>query len=163
MTRLAARLGIELPDQPVLIAAGVALGIVFLAWLIAVIAGRTGGPRLARLWEKHAGTRSEGISQRMCDLVRYLIAALLLAVALKAHAWEVLPAAVLGFPLAAAAALMIRSVVRGLHMPRWVALLLGGAAFVALLADALGGLAPITDVLAASRSMPAGPTYRCSA
>jgi small-conductance mechanosensitive channel len=38
-------------------------------------------------------------------------------------------------------------VLRGLHMPRWAALLLGGAAFLAILARSIGGLEPITELL----------------
>lgn len=87
------------------------------------------------------------MSQRMCDLVRFLTAGLILAIALKADDWPLLSAFILGLPLALAAALLIRSAVRGLHMPRWAALLLGGAAFLAILGDALGGLEPITAVL----------------
>jgi small-conductance mechanosensitive channel len=83
----------------------------------------------------------------MCDIVRYFVVALFLAIALKSYEWPLLAAFIIGLPLASAAALLIRTGVRGLHMPRWAALLLGGAAFLAILADALDGLEPVTNVL----------------
>jgi small-conductance mechanosensitive channel len=144
---LAADLALRIPDYPDFVAAGVAAGIAVAAWLIAFFLGRKLGPYLAGLWERHAGSRRQGIAARMCDLARELIAAVLLAVALKAYPWPPLSAFVLGLPLAVAITLFIIGIVRGLHLPRWIALLLGGVAFVAVLAEALGGLTPITDTL----------------
>lgn len=142
-----AGLTFKLPGYAILASAAAAILIVFLASIAAMLAGRLLGPRLARLWERHAGARSEGIGRRMCDLVRHGSAVFLLAVALKSDAWPLLSAFILGLPLALAAALLVRGIIRGLNMPRWAALLLAGAAFVALLADALHGLEPVTSVL----------------
>jgi small-conductance mechanosensitive channel len=141
------KLGFQIPTYPALVSAAAALAIVFVTWAVAVLAGRTIGPRLARLWERHAGARSESMARRLCDLVRYALAAVILAIALRADAWPPLSAFILGFSMATSTALLIRSVVRGLNMPRWAALLLAAAAFVALLADALNGLRPVTNVL----------------
>lgn len=147
MTSWLAEMGVRLPAWAHLVSAGVAIIIVIVAWGIAVVAGRTLGPRAAAFWEQRAGARSEGIAARMCDLIRYLTAAILLGIALKADAWPPLPAVILGLPLGIAVALVIGGVVRGLQMPRWIAALLGLVAFVAILADALGGLTPLTKVL----------------
>src|SRR4030095_6549283 len=147
MTRWAAQLGLSVRGVAPRISATAALAIVFLAGLTAVLAGRTIGKRLSTFWERHAGALNAGIAERMCDFVRYAVAAIIFAIALRADDWPPLSAFILGFSLAASTALLVRTIVRGLTMPNWVALLLGTAAFVALLADALGGLKPVTDVL----------------
>ena len=46
-----------------------------------------------------------------------------------------------------AAALLVRAIVRGLNLSRWIAWLLAAATFAALLAKAVGGLAPLTAAL----------------
>ncbi|WP_332812359.1 mechanosensitive ion channel family protein [Sphingomonas sp.] len=142
-----ADLSITLPGYAQLVSASVALAIVLLGGFGAILAGRTIGQRLATLWERRVGARSERMATRMCALTRYLFAALVYAIALKADNWPFLSELILGFPMAAAAALFVGGFVRGLHISRWVALLLGGATFIALLADALNGLEPVTDVL----------------
>jgi small-conductance mechanosensitive channel len=144
---IATDIALRIPDYPDFVAAGIAAGIAVGAWLVAFFLGRKLGPHLAGLWERHAGSRRQGIAARMCDLAREFSAAILLAIALKAYPWPPLSAFVLGLPLAVAITLIIIGIVRGLHLPRWIALLLGGVAFVAVLAEALGGLTPITDTL----------------
>jgi small-conductance mechanosensitive channel len=134
-------------DRHDLAASVAALVIVLLAWGAALLAARKAGPPLADWWEERAGARSEGIAARMGELVRYFIAALILAIALGVDDWPPVAALILGLPLAVATALLIIGLVRGLHMPRWVALTLAGVAFVAIVARSLGGLRPIMDLL----------------
>ena len=145
MTDLAAWAGML--DYHDLVASGVSLAIVLLSWGAAILAARKAGPRMAEFWEQRAGARSEGIAARMCELVRYLVASLILAIAFNADDWPPLASFILGLALAASTALLIIGLVRGLHMPRWVALLLAGFAFVAIFARSIGGLKPITGVL----------------
>jgi len=140
-------LGIAWPTYADWVSAGIALLIVLAAWGLAYWTGRIAGPRLAALWAQRAGARGEILAPRMCQLVRYLVAALILAVIVNADSWRPLAALVLGLSLAAAAALLVSGLVRGLHMSRWAGLLLGGAAFIALLARVVGGLRPITATL----------------
>ncbi|HWH17481.1 MAG TPA: mechanosensitive ion channel domain-containing protein, partial [Allosphingosinicella sp.] len=147
MERWATRIGMDLPDYPVLISAGAALFICLAAWGVALLAGRRIGPHLARLWARLAGARIEGVAARMCDLTRYAAAALILAVAVRAEAWPDLPEFILGLALALWTALLVRTLMRGLHLPRWAALLLASAAFVAVFADVIDGLDPVTRVL----------------
>jgi small-conductance mechanosensitive channel len=147
LNRLVSSLGIGLPSYAELIAAAVALAIVAAGWAIARFAGRLVGPRLATFWERHAGSRSEGIAERMCDLARYAIGALIVGVAILVEPWLGLPEIVLGLALAVWIALLVNGVIRGLHMPRWVALLLAGIAAVAVFADVVDGLGPITRIL----------------
>src|ERR1044072_8318586 len=139
-------LGLQLPEYPALVSAGAALTIIFVGWLVAMFAGRTLGLRLATFWEQHGGAR-ETMARRTCDIVRYAATALILAIALRSDAWPPLSSFILGFSLAFATAMLIRTLVRGLAMPKWVALVLAAAAFVALVADAMHGLKPVTDVL----------------
>ena len=147
MRSLAQSLGIEIPETPDLASAGIALAIVVAAALLAWVAGRTLGPRLAAFWEKRAGSRADGLGPRMCALVRYLIAAVLLAIALRAWSWPPLAALAIGLAAAVATALLVVNLVRGVHLAAWIAAALGGFVFVAVLADAVGGLAPIRDTL----------------
>ena len=146
MRGIAEGLGIGWPTYADVASAGVALLILLLAFGAAHVAAARIGPRLAAFWEKR-GTRGEGLASHMHGLTRYLTLTILLAIALNADDWRPLGALVLGLGLAASAALLIRGTVRGLALPSWVATLLGGAAFVALLARAMGGLAPITSLL----------------
>jgi small-conductance mechanosensitive channel len=147
MNQMAARLGFELPSYPALVSAGAALAIVFAAWLLAILAGRTIGPALSRFWSRYTDEPTESMTLRMCRLVRFAAAALMLAVALRAESWPPLSAFILGFSVAASAALLVIEAVRGLDMPRWAAVVLAGAAFLTLLADALKWLRPVTNVL----------------
>ena len=147
MNALAHRLGIPLPDYAALVSSGAALVIVLLAWAFAMLSGRLLGPRLAKLWERHAGETGEAMARRMCALTRYALAALLIAIVLRSDRWPPLSAFILGVSVAVATALLIRTLVRALDMPRWAALVLGVAAFVALLADALDRLKPVIAVL----------------
>jgi small-conductance mechanosensitive channel len=147
MNEAAARLGIELPAYPALVSAGVALAIVFGAWLFAILAGRTIGPALARLRSRYTDEQSASMTLSMCRLVRFAAAALILAVVLRAESWLPLSAFILGFSIAASAALLVIEAVRGLDMSRWAAFILAGAAFLTLLADAIAWLKPVTSVL----------------
>jgi small-conductance mechanosensitive channel len=139
--------GIEIPATVDLIAAGAAAGIVLLAAAAAWLVGRYAGPRLADLWARHAGDRTEGLSTRMCDMVRYLVVWLLLAIALRAYDWPPLASLLLGLIAATAGALLIANIVRGIQLAPWIAFLLGGFVFITVLSDALGGLTPIADTL----------------
>ena len=147
MNGLAADFGFSLPavpDTPVLVAAGATIvGVGALAWL----AGRYAGPRLSESWERVAGTRGEGIQARICAMSRYLVLALGMALALAFYPWPELAVWPLGLVGAAAAALLVRAIVRGLNLSRWIAWLLAAATFAALLAKAVGGLAPLTEAL----------------
>jgi small-conductance mechanosensitive channel len=140
-------LGIATPDYPELISAGVATAIVAAAWAIAHFIASRVGPTLANFWERHAGARSEGIATRMCDLSRYAIGSVIIGIALAADDWLGFAALILGVALAVWVALLVNDFIRGLHMPKWVALLLASVAAVALLANVLGSLEPITRVL----------------
>jgi small-conductance mechanosensitive channel len=143
----AAQTGIGILGYGDFVSAAAALVIVIIAWAAGIFAGRKLGPRLAHLWEQRAGARSEGIAARMCDLLRYGVAALIVAIALKSDDWRPGADLILGLTLAATTALLIVGLVRGLHLPRWIAWLLAGVAFGAILADALNGLRPIMAVL----------------
>jgi small-conductance mechanosensitive channel len=130
-----------------LVSAGAALVIALIAWGVGSLAGARAGPFLSRLWERHAGARNEGIADRMCSIVRYVAAALILGIAIVAEPWPDLPEFILGVAVATWVALLVNEFIRGLSMPRWVALLLAAVAFVALLADVLDGLQPVMNVL----------------
>jgi len=144
---LAARFGVAMPDGPQLASAAAALIVILLAWLVAGFAGRRAGPALARFWARHAGVRQEGLADRMCAMVRYLVASLVLAVAIVLEPWMDLAEFLLGIGLGSAAGLLIYQLIRGLHLPRWAAALLGAVAFVGIVADVMDGLDPVTGAL----------------
>ncbi len=148
MRSVSAQLGIELPDQFDLQAAGTALLVVVVVAICAWAAGRWLGPRFAHWWAQHAGARVEGVGQRMGTLARSLVGWLLLAIALKVYPWPFLASVFLGLGAAIAAAVALVSLLRGLNLPRWGAALIGTVAFVGVLADAMGGLAAIRETLA---------------
>ena len=140
-------LGFLTLDYHDLVASGAALALVLLAWGAAHLVSRKAGPPLAHWWEQRAGSRSEGIADRMCGLVRHAIAAIMLAIVLNLDRWPSLAALILGLGIAVAAAFLIMGVVRGLHLPRWIALLLASAAFISIIANSVGGLRRITNAL----------------
>ena len=147
MIRQIEAFGIDVPDTPDLASLSVAALIAVLTVLGGWALGRWAGPRLVALWESRRGERAEALVPRLCAVVRYASIWLVLAIALRIEAWRPLSALLLGLFAALAAALLIRHVARGLKLPRWVAWLLAVFLFVAILADAVGGLKPIMDAL----------------
>ena len=147
INRFAQTVGISWPTYADWIAAGLAAALLVLVWAVSLLGARRIGPPMADFWVRRAGSRSEGLANRMCDLSRYLIAVLLIGIIINVDAWRPLAALLLGLALATSAFLLIAGIVRGLHLPRPVAALLAGAAFVAILARAVGGLDPIVDML----------------
>lgn len=147
MNEWVAVLGLRTPTFPDLVAAGAAGLILLIAGAVAIVAGRRLGPPIATWWERQAGAHGEGIASRMCDLIRYLTFAAPVAIALQSDRWPLHAALLLGFPLALAAALAVRELLRGLQMPGWAATLLGLIAFIAIAANALGGLAALSAAL----------------
>jgi small-conductance mechanosensitive channel len=147
MKNMIETMGVTWPTYGDWVAGGVALVILVLAWLIAWYSGRRLGARLAGLWAKHAGARGEAIAPKMCDLVRYAVAALLLAIVLNVDLWRPLGAIVLGLGVATSVALLVWTLVTALRMPRWIAGVLAASAFVALIARVFGGLHEIEALL----------------
>ena len=144
---MAASLGFARPGTADLFALGIAAGIAAGTILVAWLAGRWAGPRIADFWERKAGARAEGLVPRACALVRYLIIWPVLVLALRLYHWPPAAAFLLGLAAAGAAALVVRNVVRGVNLPRWVAWALALFLFVAILADAVGGLDKVTGPL----------------
>ncbi|MFL6859070.1 MAG: mechanosensitive ion channel family protein [Allosphingosinicella sp.] len=140
-------LGVTWPTYADWVSAAAAAVLLVLIWLGAHLAGRLLGPRLAAFWSHRAGGRGEELGPRMCSLTRWLAALVAIGIAINADAWRPLALVVLGLAVGAAAALLVWDVVKGLGLASWIAALLAGIAFVALLARTTGGLAPIQDVL----------------
>jgi small-conductance mechanosensitive channel len=143
---VAVALGLPVPDAQVVAAGAVAGAGIALAWLV----GRLVGPRLLDVWARKTGVRGEGLLSRICALVRNALLVALMAVALRLHPWPPVGLWILGLVRAVAAALFVKHVVRGLNLARWMAWILAAFTFAALLADAVGGLAPLTRALDAT-------------
>lgn len=144
---MAESVGVTWPTYGDWVSAAAAVVIVVLVWGLGWLIGRKAGPRLASLWRRRAGGHGGDIAPRMCAIVQHLVTSIVLALVLNAERWLPLGAIAIGFGLAVAAALLVAKMVRGLHMPHWVAWLLAAAAFFALLARAGGGLGGITGTL----------------
>jgi len=144
---LAESFGVTWPNSADWISAVFALIVAAACLGAAWLAGRQLGPRLAAFWEKRAGAHAGGLGQRMCGLLRHGLLALLIMVVLAVEPWRPLGAILLGLVLAWAAATFLSGFVRGIGLPRWAAALVAIAAFVALLARALGGLDPLIKLL----------------
>jgi len=147
MRTIAADIGLAVPATPDLPALAAAAATVAALALLGWLGGRYSGPIVADFWERKAGARGEALQPRVCAMVRNLVVALGAVLALQVRAWPVLAVWLLGLAGAAAAGLLVRNIARGLNLSRWIAWLLATFAFAALLADAVGGLAPLTDAL----------------
>ena len=147
MKSLASQLGVTLPAVPDFAVAAAAAAILAASIAAAWAVGKWAGPRLADFWEKRVGPRGEGFVPRMCALLRYALLWPILALALNLYPWPPLAAFLLGLGAAAAAALLVRNAARALQVSRWIALALASFLFVAILADAVGGLAEIRAAL----------------
>jgi small-conductance mechanosensitive channel len=144
---LADALGLPIPDSPDYPAAAAALGIVAGLLLLAWLAGRFIGPALAGFWDHSPGARGEELQKRTCSMVRYAVIALGAAIALRVQPWPPLAIWMLGITGGGTAAMLARSIARSLRISRWLAWLLAAFTFAALLADAVGGLAPLGAAL----------------
>lgn len=139
--------GVDVPTTPQLIEGAVAGGIAILLLAIGWLAGRHAGPVLADIWEKRAGSHGEGLAHRMHNIVRHGVAALLLAIFANAWPWSGFASLLLGIALGAATAMFALALLRGLHLPRWMAWLAALFVFVAILSHGIGGFNVITDTL----------------
>jgi small-conductance mechanosensitive channel len=147
MNEMAASLGFSLPGTADLAALAIAAAIAALAVVLAWLAGRWAGPPIAVYWERKAGAQAEGLIPRVCALIRYLIVWPTLMVALRVYPWPPAAAFLLGLIAAGAAALAVRNIVRAVNFPRWASWSLALFLFVAILADAVGGLDNVTRPL----------------
>jgi small-conductance mechanosensitive channel len=125
----------------------VAFGLVLVALGLGWLAERRIGPPLTSFWRARVGDHAEGISQRLCTIVRHGTAALLLAIVARAYPWQPAAALGIGFALGAAAAMLALAILRGVHLPRWMAWTVAALVFVAILSQSVGGLTPITNTL----------------
>jgi small-conductance mechanosensitive channel len=142
-----ARYGIEAPSTPALIEGAIGGGIALLMLGIGWMAGRHAGPTLAEFWEKRAGSHSGGLADRMHNIVRHGVAALLLAILANAYPWSAFAGLIIAFALGAATAMFALTFLRGLHLPRWMAWLAALVLFVAILSHGIGGFNVITATL----------------
>jgi small-conductance mechanosensitive channel len=147
LTNWLAEYGVEAPSTPALIEGAIGGGIALLMLGVGWMAGRHAGPALAEFWERRAGSHSGGLADRMHNIVRHGVAALLLAILANAYPWSGFAALILAFALGSATALFALAFLRGLHLPRWMAWLAALVLFVAILSHGIGGFNVITGTL----------------
>lgn len=142
-----ASLGLGAPGSDELAQNGVALALALLALLAGWAVGRTLGNWLNALWAERIGGEADGLGARLHSICRHGTAAVLLAILSVAWPWTPLSKLGLGFALGSAVALLVVSVLRGLHLPRWASWGMAGIAFTSILSRAVGGLATIRGTL----------------
>jgi small-conductance mechanosensitive channel len=136
-----------MPSNADLIEAAIGCGIAVIALAIGWLAGRYLGNRAANFWAEHAGGVRDGLAARMCQILRHGTAALLLAILANAWPWHHLAAFLIGFAEASAVMMTSVAILRGLHLPRWLAWTMALIAFVAVLGHAAGGVGRIETAL----------------
>jgi len=129
--------GIMPHDPGELIQAGVAVGLVALALLCGWLVGRLLDDRLKTLWNRYAGGHREGLGERLGNVTRHATAAILLALLANAWVWGTPAAIAIGLAMAASVSLCIRSILRGLQIPRWATWLVAAALFVLVLSSTI--------------------------
>ncbi|WP_033920690.1 mechanosensitive ion channel family protein [Sphingomonas sp. 37zxx] len=139
--------GFAVPTQPQLIEAAIAGALTIAALALGWLASRTIGPRLAQIAADRAGFKDGPFHPRICEVVRHLTAALLLAIILGVRSWQALATLPIGFALSVAAALASVALLRGANLSRWVSWGIAVFVFTALFSHAVGGFTPITTVL----------------
>jgi small-conductance mechanosensitive channel len=115
--------------------------------LLSIIIGRRGGPPIANWWAHKAGERVSGFGPRFCQLTRYACASLILVILLQSWSWSVPSNLMLGAAAGLATALLVWTLTRALRLPRWAAMVLAGASFLALLTQAVDGLRSLASIL----------------
>ncbi|RYY24960.1 MAG: mechanosensitive ion channel [Sphingomonadales bacterium] len=148
MQRIGAWLaGYGLPTPAELSEGSVAALLAVVALAIGWLAGRHLGARVTDVFVKRTGSAGDGLIPRMTAIFRHGSAAILLATILAAWPWHPLASLGLGFACGAATAMLIATVLRGLHLPRWVAWALAALAFTAILSQAIGGFSVVETTL----------------
>ncbi|WP_294057817.1 mechanosensitive ion channel domain-containing protein [Sphingomonas sp.] len=139
--------GMAMPSQGEIIQAAVAYALAAVALAAGWLAGDRLGHPLSAAWEKHVGASAEGLAPRMCKISQHGTAAILLALVFNAQSWQPLAAFGLGLALGVSVALLVKAVLRGLHLPVWAAWSMAALAFTAILSRAMHGLDSIRNTL----------------
>ena len=148
MERLGAWLaGHNLPDAHELSEAAIAGGLAALTLILGWLAGRHIGTRFAAAWAGHFNGNGARFHLRVCAIVRWGTAAILLAIIAASWPWTPLPALVIGLIEGFAVAMLASGMLRGLSLPRWAAWTLAALAFTAVLSHAIGGFAMVETTL----------------
>ena len=127
--------------------AAIAGGLVLAAIAVSVLLSRKYGPAAAEAWHERFNHRGEGLAGRLSLIIRYIILALLLALAAAAYPWPPLAALPIGLALGTAAAFATKEVLRGVGISRAISWAVALVIFVALVSHAVGGFNEITAIL----------------
>ncbi|AQR74300.1 mechanosensitive ion channel family protein [Sphingomonas sp. LM7] len=148
MERLGAWLaGHNLPGAAELSEAAIAGGLAALALVLGWLAGRHLGTRIAAAWAEHFSGNPATFHLRVCAVIRWTSAAILLAILAASWPWMALGALVTGLAEGFAVAMLASTVLRALNLPRWAAWALAALAFTIVLSHAIGGFAVVETTL----------------
>ena len=136
-------LGLAIPEGSEAIETAIVGALIAAALIAGLFAGRWLGPRAGALWTRYLGHHVEGIGDRVAAIIRYSVAAALLAIVLVLGDWPPLAGVLIGLFLGGAVAQTTVEILRGLRIPRWMAWPVALILFVATFSYAVGGLGPI--------------------
>ncbi|MBB5712226.1 mechanosensitive ion channel family protein [Sphingomonas xinjiangensis] len=139
--------GHNLPGAAELTEALIAAALAVLGLALGWLGGRRIGTGIAQAWADRVNQPIERLQLRVCEIVRWGAASILLSLIAAAWPWGALAALVIGLVQASAVAMLAIGVLRGLNLPRWAAWSLAALAFLAILSHAIGGLAVIETTL----------------
>lgn len=148
MERIGAWLaGHNLPGTAELTEAALGAGLASIALVLGWVAGRQFGTQIAAFWTSHLSAPPDGFQARVCRLVRWLAATILLALIAVAWPWQPLAKLVIGLAEGSAVAMSALAMLRMLGLPRWASWTLAGLAFTAVLSHAIGGFSVVEATL----------------
>lgn len=139
--------GNDLPDATSLTEAAFAAGLAAAALLFAWFAGSRLGTRLSHFLAERFNGQAEAVRFRACAVLRWSVAAVLLAILAAAWPWLPLARLLVGVAHGFVVGMLASTILRALHMPRWAAWTLGTLAAVGVLSHAIGGIGAVEQTL----------------
>jgi len=137
----------ETPRQLQYTEAGIAAGLTIFAITLGWFLSRTLGPRLAAIWEARAGYESEIARNRIRDMVRRSIEAIIVALLLYIHGWSLIAEVILSLTLAISTGLLVNDLIRGIRLPNWLGTALGLIVFFSIATSFIDGISGLTTAL----------------
>jgi small-conductance mechanosensitive channel len=139
--------GHNLPGAAELSEAAIAAGLAAFALGLGWLAGRHIGTRIAAGWAEHFNGNAATFHLRVCAVIRWSTATILLAILAASWPWMPLGALVTGLAEGFAVAMVAATILRALNLPRWAAWALAALAFTVVLSHAIGGFAVVETTL----------------
>lgn len=144
--RLREMLG-ETPRDMQYTEAGIAAGLTILAITLGWLLSRTLGPKLSTIWEARAGYESEIARNRIRDMVRRTLEAIIVVTLLYMHGWSLIAQVIFSLTLAISTGLLVNDFIRGVRLPNWLGSILGLIVFASIATSFVDGITSITTAM----------------